>query len=316
MGNEHTLTFTPGLLVDQEYFSYKELQESAKNWMYQIKYRFGTGRFYGRHSGVQLESLQFGYADRHEGMLFEGFSPKACLTIGIFEKKVGLVCLNGIKVQEGDIILIDDNKPYDFVASHRTLIALISIYKPVIQQYSPHLLALTDKRFKDENGLLAKRLKTEWLHAHNEGVLDSREEIAAMQKRIMESITESLGEQTGETANLTNGEKVALNVKRYLLESMQESTTIAQITEMFDISDKTLETSFKSLFGITPKRFMELLKLNRAHRELHEADAHNTTVSEIATKWGFSHFGRFSKDYKALFGTLPSESLRCTPEMM
>jgi len=85
--------------------------------------------------------------------------------------------------------------------------------------------------------------------------------------------------------------------------------SIQSIVEQFKTTDKTLENSFKSLFGITPKRFMNLLKLNRAHEDLHLADAHKTNVSDIAIKWGYSHFGRFAKDYKALFGVLPSETL-------
>lgn len=85
--------------------------------------------------------------------------------------------------------------------------------------------------------------------------------------------------------------------------------TIQSITEQFRISDKTLETSFKSLFGITPKRFIDLLKLNHSHEDLQLADVQTANVSDIATKWGFSNFGRFSKGYRALFGVFPSETL-------
>lgn len=40
-----------------------------------------------------------------------------------------------------------------------------------------------------------------------------------------------------------------------------------------------------------------------------EANAQTITVSDIAKKWGFTHLGRFAKEYKALFGVLPSETL-------
>ena len=54
---------------------------------------------------------------------------------------------------------------------------------------------------------------------------------------------------------------------------------------------------------------MKTLKLNKAHEELQHADALTTNVSNIAMKWGFCNFGRFSKSYKALFDVLPSETL-------
>jgi AraC family ethanolamine operon transcriptional activator len=36
----------------------------------------------------------------------------------------------------------------------------------------------------------------------------------------------------------------------------------------------------------------------------------STSVSSEASHWGFLHFGRFSNEYRALFGELPSETLR------
>ena len=89
MSNTHELLFQPGLIVDEEFFDYTLMQSSAKNWLFFTKYRFGTGKFYGRHSGVQLNNLQFGHADRHEGMMFEGISPKDCISIGLLQKDSG-----------------------------------------------------------------------------------------------------------------------------------------------------------------------------------------------------------------------------------
>ncbi len=134
-----------------------------------------------------------------------------------------------------------------------------------------------------------------------------------MEKKIVKAIKYAFVGQTGERCHLTEGERTALEVKSFLLNNLDVTMTIQSITEQFKVSDKTLESSFKSLFGITPKRFKYLLRLNRAHEDLQLADAQTTNVSDIATKWGFLHFGRFAKEYKALFGVLPSETLNPTP---
>lgn len=62
------------------------------------------------------------------------------------------------------------------------------------------------------------------------------------------------------------------------------------VVEWFNISDKTLQNSFKSLFGFTPKNFMIMLKLNRAHEDLQRCDTQTTNVSDIVTKWGVFTF--------------------------
>jgi len=310
----HELILQPGLIVHQEFFDYPAMQESAKNWLYLSKYRFGTGAFYGCHDGVQLNNLQFGHADRHEGMMFEGVSPKDCLTIAILQKNTGCVYVNRLKVESGDIVIIDDSKPYNFVSSHRTVLAIISISKSLIATEIPWILCTVDKKFKDNNNILSDTIESEWRRVMEEpNLFADTNKIEVMEKKIVKAIKYALVGQTGEGCHLTEGENTALEVRSYLLNSLEETMTIQSITEQFKISDKTLETSFKSLFGITPKRFMDLLKLNRAHEDLQLANAQTTNVSNIAIKWGFSHFGRFAKDYKALFGVLPSETLNLIP---
>lgn len=54
--------------------------------------------------------------------------------------------------------------------------------------------------------------------------------------------------------------------------------------------------------------------MNLAHRKLLRCDATETTVTEVATEHGFWELGRFSCDYRALFGETPSATLHRPPE--
>lgn len=314
MEETHKLSFQPGLIVNQEFLNYADMQEGAKNWLYHARFRFGTGEFYGRHDGVQLHNLQLGHSDRHEGMMIEGLAPKNCLTIGIFQKSPGKACINFLKVEPWDIIIIDDSKPYNFVSNDRTLLTVISISKSLVETDIPWLLSAIDKKFTDKGNILFNTIESEWKHILDEpNLLKDPNEIEVMERKIVEAIKYAFTGQTGTGCHLTEGEKIAFEIKSFLLNSLEESMTIQSITEQFKVSDKTLESSFKSLFGITPKRFLGLLKLNKAHEELQLANIKTTRVGNIATKWGYSNFGRFAKQHKAIFGEFPSETLNRAP---
>jgi AraC-like DNA-binding protein len=53
-----------------------------------------------------------------------------------------------------------------------------------------------------------------------------------------------------------------------------------------------------------------MLKLSRARRELMLAHGRSVTVTEIATALGFVELGRFSVEYRRMFGESPSATLR------
>jgi AraC family ethanolamine operon transcriptional activator len=52
-----------------------------------------------------------------------------------------------------------------------------------------------------------------------------------------------------------------------------------------------------------------MLRLSQARRALLCADAELVTVTEIATCFGFVELGRFSVEYRRMFGESPSQTL-------
>lgn len=85
---------------------------------------------------------------------------------------------------------------------------------------------------------------------------------------------------------------------------------LAEVCKAVGASPSKLSYCFHDVLGMSPNRYVRMLRLNAARRDLRRSQDAQVTVYDVATRWGFWHFGRFSLDYKRQFCELPSESLR------
>jgi len=85
---------------------------------------------------------------------------------------------------------------------------------------------------------------------------------------------------------------------------------LAEICAAIDVAERTLRAACEEQLGMGPIRFLTLRRMHLARAALIRSDANATSVTRIATDYGFWELGRFSVSYRALFGELPSETLR------
>ena len=59
--------------------------------------------------------------------------------------------------------------------------------------------------------------------------------------------------------------------------------------------------------------YVRRVRLHYDRQDLVIASRQQTTVTEIASKWGFAHAGRFAVDYRQRYGESPHVTLRKDP---
>jgi len=89
-----------------------------------------------------------------------------------------------------------------------------------------------------------------------------------------------------------------------------EFVTVADLAAVAGVSERTLRAAFHDCFGIGPAQFLRLRTLNMVRDALRNSDPARATVTEIATRFGVWELGRLARDYRHLFGELPSATLR------
>jgi AraC-like DNA-binding protein len=102
---------------------------------------------------------------------------------------------------------------------------------------------------------------------------------------------------------------IVAKLEEYLEANPNTPLYLAEICGAIGAAERTLRAACEEHLGMGPIRFLALRRMHLVRRALSDADS-STTVTRIATDYGFWELGRFSVAYRALFGETPSETLR------
>lgn len=98
-------------------------------------------------------------------------------------------------------------------------------------------------------------------------------------------------------------------IESYIEVHKSRPMKVSELSQAAAVSERTLCRLFDTRFGISPKAYLNRLRLNAVHQDLKHSSLSKVKIHEIANTWGFWHMGQFAADYKKLFGELPLETL-------
>ncbi|MET7992140.1 helix-turn-helix transcriptional regulator [Amycolatopsis sp. NPDC005232] len=96
----------------------------------------------------------------------------------------------------------------------------------------------------------------------------------------------------------------------FIENSAAEDVGLTRIAEAAGLSARGLQQAFRRHLDTTPLAYLRRVRLDHAHRELLASSPAATTVSRIATRWGFANPGRFAAEHRREFGSEPKDVLR------
>lgn len=90
----------------------------------------------------------------------------------------------------------------------------------------------------------------------------------------------------------------------------EEPLSMLALCRRIGASQRKLTYCFQESLGLSPARYLRLMRLHAVRRELRAAAPGQASVQDLAARWGFWHMGQFATDYRRQFGELPSSTLR------
>ena len=142
-------------------------------------------------------------------------------------------------------------------------------------------------------------------------VLAQPEAARALEQALIEAMMHCLGQGEAEEEKTAQRHHATImrRFNRVIEEHLEEPLYVPELCKEVGASVRTLNTCCHEHLGMGPKHYLLLRRMHMVRRALRQGAPADTTVTEVATRYGFWQLGRFAVEYKTLFGESPSHTL-------
>jgi AraC family ethanolamine operon transcriptional activator len=282
----------------------------------QVRYdQLSPGKFASRLESINIDGLLLYRVRWNQRVHVTGANPEGYILIGF---SAGATVWRGETMDSTHLALNDASNELDFttgkLADHYSLLV-------PIDQLARHFGEATSEMMRNTRKLLACEPTSAVAFAHclhqvlrtylpHHELLDDKRKSAALQHELLDASAEIYSGKHDRPANICwSTRRKALTKAMAYARDLQEPLRLPALAKATGMSLRSLEHAFKETLGITPVKFLRWTRLNHARRALLAAEPGATTVSNIATDWGFSDLSHMAVEYRHLFGESPSITL-------
>jgi AraC family ethanolamine operon transcriptional activator len=295
---------------------------NLRGWS-QLYDQLSVGSFSGEISGAYFRSIHLFRESTNLGLR------QSCLVrsngwwFGIPAAECGSFRIDARRIDKGalairrghqqfELITPPSFKIFGLVIDHETLISHLRLVLPEDETVSRIELEALESSPCSCSSL--RHLFREILEEINRRpeVLSSPSACQAIEGSVLEALTDlyTSAQHVGETPRSEiQHSQIVKNVRTFLLENADRAIGVPELSNVFQVSRRTLQYAFDRVLGIGPNAYLKILRLNGVRRTLCRKDV-RISVQQAASNWGFWHLSQFAKDYRTLFDELPSTTVK------
>jgi len=141
------------------------------------------------------------------------------------------------------------------------------------------------------------------------GALTDLQAAHGLEQQLLHALIECLSEGAGmETVTDRRQRDILARFEDLLV--AEPSLRTGDICAALGVSEHSLRECCKQHLGMGPSRYRYLCAMQQVHRALRSGNSDTANVSGVAVRYGFRGLGRLAANYRALYGELPSATLR------
>jgi AraC-like DNA-binding protein len=138
----------------------------------------------------------------------------------------------------------------------------------------------------------------------------------AVARGLEQTLTEALvdclacGEVREDREALRRHRKILRRFRSFVEENQFEAIFVPELCAAIGVAQRTLQAICQEQLGTSPKKYLILRRMFLVRKALLESDPVTSSVTDIATRYGFWELGRFAVEYRSMFSESPSATLK------
>jgi AraC-like DNA-binding protein len=304
-------------VVSIDTHEFDEFNECAAGWA--VQHHVLGASCHSSAFLVATPSLQVAFVQHTTGYSSQGATPPGTISVACPVDDARPMVLRGHLVEPLQLALSRSGDGYECLCRFGVRFVVVSVALERAERYAADMWheqrlgrdSPDRLRFVD----VAHRMSfldncREFLDLSNQrpSLLADRHAIALVEQRTLEGLFLNARVSLSDVAESSRS-SAARKAYGFLRDYADQVPSIRDVCAVAGASYSTLERGFREIYGIGPKALMTAMRLSGARRALLHP-SQSTRVTDVALRWGFVEFGRFSVQYRRRYGELPSETLR------
>ncbi len=219
--------------------------------------------------------------------------------------------------------LLTPDQAFDFRTNDETTILGTNFFVDILEEYAYRLSDNEDDfRLPEDDNVslvtpagasLTRYLSFIWRELNlGGGILNSDLVVKEIEDALIAALIYAIDENADKSQPARNlpAKTVISRAEEYLLGHLSDPVSRTELAQHAGVSVRTLSRAFARQHGMGPMEFLKQHRLEAARNDLFHAEPGETTVSDIALRYGFAQPSKFTEAYKAAFNETPSSTLR------
>jgi AraC family ethanolamine operon transcriptional activator len=241
------------------------------------------------------------------------YAPSGAITVGIPE--VGVEDWFSATYPDQSLLLFNQASGIDLVSRRDFRAYTISIGEGFLREVSHSFqLPLADSLVSPSSGgLITNSPAVQRLRCMLRSLFCGSQPLHECETELAIELLQS-GLETATLTDRSSPRTKALAIAK-MLEYVEgrkgEVIGVGEVCAATGVAWRTLTRAFHERFGLSPKAYLNRIRLTEVRTQLLSAPE-KLLITDIANDQGFWHMGQFARDYRLVYGELPSETLQRT----